>query len=198
MKFTWPPSEQNGWDIQTEKQKEKNFFFPMSPQNHLLMALRIHSETSIDSIEIVLSNDKRIFLPVLLDSWVKLPYPIEFHATTAFWMYLSIPAIDATIDLAYFPWKSRVFRMRGLLDADSNLIAAYRINKNGKTIAYFPPKDDIMKLPEDTYMIPPTDLINSRSILLVSSQTSVPIKKLGEGRYFLYMKNGEPNHEQEE
>ena len=185
MRFTWPPSEQNGWTLQTSKSNEKEFFLPMMPQNHLLLAFRIQCEEPLENLEAILINEKAFLIPTEKASWIQFPYPIEFHALGSFWRNLRIPSSNYSIELAYYPWKTRIYRMRAFIDSEGTLLAAYRINKNGQTVPYFPPKNDTMRLPEDTYMFPPTAEINTKSILLVPSQTSIYIKKLTEGRYIL-------------
>jgi hypothetical protein len=184
MKFPWPPSEQNGWILQTEKTKEKDFYFPMMSEQNLLLALRVHTQEVLEHFDIRLINDMAFSVKAEPNVWVQLPYPIEFHAIGGFWKYFQIPCKEYSVEFAYFPWKTRHFRMRALVNREGKLLAGYRVNKNGQIVAYFPPKDDTMLLPEDTYIVPPTNEINTKSILLVSAQSRILIKKLPEGRYF--------------
>jgi hypothetical protein len=198
MKFPWPPSEQDGWRIETQtKTKETLFLFPMMPQTNLLLAFRLISQEPVENLEVVLANEQAFLVPVSQGVWTQFPYPIEFHAIGPFWKGFNISAENYQLDLAYFPWKTRSFRMRALIDNTGTLIAAYRINKNGQTVSYHPPKNDLMRLPEDTYAIPPTGLIQEKSILLLSAGTHIPIKKTPEGRYFSFMKNEDQEYAKE-
>jgi hypothetical protein len=186
MRFTWPPSEQSGWDIQTyhQKQKEKPFFLPLQKQDQLLLAIRITANKSTIPIEIPLVKQKGFTINSMTGEWSMLPFPIEQHAIGCVWETMEVPVDDCVIDLAYFPWTTRNFRMRALVDTEGKMLFAYRINKKGLTDIYMPPKDHVMTLPEDTYIVPPTSLINNKSILLVSSQSKLEVKKIPESRYF--------------
>ena len=156
----------------------------MMTEQNLLLALRVHTQELFETLEIHLINNKVFSVQAEPNSWIQLPYPIEFHAIGAFWKNLRIPCKEYSVEFAYFPWKTRHFRMRALVNSEGTLVAAYRVNKNGQIISYFPPKDDTMSLPEDTYIVPPTAEINSKSILLISAQSKILIKKAPEGRYF--------------
>lgn len=189
MKFPWPPSEEENWVLQTHKvtkQKEKNFFLPLQKQDHLLLAVRIRTSepnTRFD-IEIPVGEAYAFRFQAKSQTWTTLPYPIEQHAIGSVWQSIEVPLDDYTIELAYFPWHSRHFRMRALVNTEGHMVFAYRINKKGQTVLYTPPKDHLMTLPEDTYIIPPTDQINTKSILLLPSQSHLLVKKTPESRYF--------------
>lgn len=186
MRFTWPPSEETGWDIQiyhqTQKDK-KTFFFPLQKQDHLLLAIRIEAKESTIQIEIPVAEKKYLPLTAISNEWMMLPFPIEQHAIGAVWEKLELSVEECRLQLAYYPWTTRNFRMRAMVDSEGNLLFAYRINKKGRTDSYMPPKDHIMTLPEDTYIVPPTNKINEKSIYLVSSQTKIHAKKIPESRY---------------
>jgi hypothetical protein len=185
MRFTWPPSEANGWDIQTHKQKEKKpFYLPLQNQDFLLLAVRIVTDTSANVLEIPMESNKSFLLEIKTNEWTMLPLPIEQHAIGPVWETIEVPLEYCQIQLGYYPWTTRHFRMRALLDSEGKMLFAYRINKKGQTVSYLPPKDHTMTLPEDTYIIPPTHLINEKSILLVSAQSKIEVKKLPESRYF--------------
>lgn len=164
-------------ETQKNKKKETEFFLPIHSQELLLLAIRIRSVEPVEVLQLPLPGGRAFQLSVTPNTWIKLPYPIEHHATGSVWQPFLLKSSDYEIDLAYYPWKSRMFRMRALIDNEGTLIAGYRINKNGQTVGYFPPKNDTMKLPEDTYVVPPTNKINEKSIILVSAQTSIAIKK---------------------
>jgi len=188
MRFTWPPSEQSGWDIrifhQTEKDK-KTFFLPLQNEGHLLLAVRILAKETIDSLEIPIAYKKYFSVEIKMNEWTMLPFPIEQHAIGPVWETLELPTEEYTVELGYFPWTTRHFRMRALVDSEGEMLFAYRINKKGQTNIYLAPKDHLMTLPEDAYIIPPTHLINDKSILLVSSQSKIQVKKIPESRYFV-------------
>lgn len=183
MKFSWPPSEQKGWQIQTIKQKEKTFFLPLQKHSDLLLALRVLSKGQ-KNLEIPVGQQKSFTLQIQPEEWLMLPFPIEQHAIGPVWDSLVFDSENIQLELAYHPWASRVFRMRALLNEDEEMLFAYRINKNGQTILYFPFEGRELKLAEDAYLIPPTHLINEKSIHLVSLNTSIPTKKMSESRYF--------------
>jgi hypothetical protein len=187
MRFTWPPSEEKGWEIQSFHQTEKNkktFFLPLQKQDHLLLAIRINAKESTIHIEIPVAEKKWFALTVSPNEWTMLPFPIEQHAIGAVWDHLELSIEECTIELGYYMWATRNFRMRAMVDSEKKVLFAYRINKKGNTDTYFPPKDHIMTLPEDTYIVPPTCQINEKSILLVSSQSNIDAKKTPESRYF--------------
>ncbi len=187
MRFTWPPSEEKGWEIQSFHQTEKNkktFFFPLQKQDHLLLAIRINAKEPIIHIEIPVAEKKYLALTATSNEWTMLPFPIEQHAIGAIWERFELSVDEYTIELGYYPWTTRNFRMRAMVDFEKKVLFAYRINKKGYTDSYFPPKDHIMTLPEDTYIIPPTCEINEKSIMLVSSRSTIDSKKTPESRYF--------------
>lgn len=193
MRFPLPPSEEESWILQTytvktqhTQEKDQTFFLPLQKQDHLLLALRIRPEKDCESIhlEIPVSESKFFNLQIEPDTWTQLPYPIEQHAIGPVWDRICISLEEYTIELAYFPWTTRHFRMRALVDTEGEMILAYRINKKGQTVLYLPPKDHTMTLPEDTYVIPPTSQINSKSIVLFSAHSHLRVKKVPESRYF--------------
>ncbi len=187
MRFTWPPSEEKGWEIETFQQRQKDkktFFLPLQKQDHLLLAIRIKAKEPTILVEIPVAEKKCFALSLQTDEWTMLPFPIEQHALGAVWEKFELSVDDYTIELCYYPWTTRNFRMRAMVDSEKKLLFAYRINKKGNTDTYFPPKDHIMTLPEDTYIVPPTRQINEKSILLVSSQSTIDAKKTPESRYF--------------
>ncbi len=187
MRFTWPPSEEKGWEIETFQQTEKNkktFFLPLQKQDHLLLAIRIKAKEPTVHLEIPVA-EKHCFTQTLqTNEWAMLPFPIEQHAIGAIWEKFEISVDECMVELGYYPWTTRNFRMRAMVDFEKKVLFAYRINKKGYTDSYFPPKDHIMTLPEDTYIVPPTSLINEKSILLVSSKSTIEAKKTPESRYF--------------
>jgi len=187
MRFTWPPSSQNGWDIQSfsqEKKENNTFFLPLQKSSHMLLAIQIRTSESRVSLEIPVGNTKSFLIEIPSNEWTFLPYPIEQHAIGAVWESLDISLDTYILDLAYFPWTARQFRMRALVDSEGSVLFAYRVSKKGATVAYFPPKDHTMTLPEDAYIIHPTYLLNDKSILLVSAQSKIEVKKIPECRYF--------------
>lgn len=187
MRFPWPPSEEESWILQTYKnQKQKTFFLPLQKQDQLLLGVRIQMPEVADilDMEIPVGNMKAFKIQVRPNVWTTLPYPIEQHAIGTVWEQFDISASEYTIELAYFPWNTRNFRMRALVDKEGEMILAYRISKKGQTILYMPPKDHIMTLPEDTYILPRTDEMNTKSITLYSAQAHLPVKKNPESRYF--------------
>lgn len=187
MRFQWPPSEEHAWTIQTIKKpkNQKNFFFPLQKHNHLLLGVRIQDISQPVTLFFPISEGKCFQLELKPEEWAMLPYPIESHAVDTVWQPLELNLENYTLDFAYYPWENRQFRMRALVDSEGHMVLAYRINKNGQTVTYLSPKDHTMLLPEDTYIIPPTNQINQKSIHLVSSQSRLQVKKAPEGRYFL-------------
>jgi hypothetical protein len=187
MRFHWPPSENHTWRFETVNQtkNQTKIFFPLQKHNFILLGVRIQGTHQPATLTLPVAENKAFQISVEPDVWTMLPYPIECHAIETIWQVIEIDTHDFTMELAYYHWESRQFRMRALVDVEGTMILAYRINKKGQTVAYLPPKDHIMTLPEDAYIIPPTSLINEKSILLQSSQTTLPVKKVPEGRYFL-------------
>jgi len=181
MKIPWPPSEQTGWLIETYKEKTTRFFFPPQKHNHPLFAFRINHMTEVT---VSACTQTKFIIKANVNEWTMFPYLIEAHAIGPVWESMEIGLSNGTVELAYYPWQSRMFRMRVLTDEDENMVIAYRVNKNGQTIASTSYQNKPLVLAEDAYVIPPTDLINEKSIILVSSQTTIPTKKMPESRYF--------------
>lgn len=196
MKILWPPSEENGWSIQSYQQKSRKqettrnqetkttFFFPLQNLHSVLLALRVNSESGKVSVEIPVAGRKGFSVDISGNQWTMIPYPIEQHAIGPIWSELHFSGQVESIELGYVNWNSRTFRMRGLLTEDGDIFLAYRYNKNGQVVAYLPPFDTLWTLPEDTYMIPLTRQINEKSIVLVPARSDVRVKKTAENRYF--------------
>lgn len=87
--------------------------------------------------------------------------------------------------------------MRALVNEEGHMMFGYRINKNGQVVPYYPPKDGIMYLPEDCYIVPPCYQLKEKSIHLAAAQQEITIKKIPEGRYFGLMKNEDPKYAEE-
>lgn len=200
MKFPWPPSEDSGFEIvgplrpekphettPQKKTKENTFFLPVQKQDTLLLAVRIKTnDLSSITLTIPVGGQKAFHLTCKHDEWTMLPYPIESHAIGAVWTTFEMEGEGIySIDLGYYPWKTRSFRMRCLINDEREILLAYRINKNGQTICYLPPVTSSWKLPEDSYFVPKTSNINQESILLLSAQSEQRIKKVPESRYFV-------------
>lgn len=187
MRFPWPPSEEKGWTFETVKQSKKqtNIFFPIQKHKSILLGVRIREAVQPTQLTLLISEGKAFKIPLQPEIWTMFPYPIESHATESVWQGIELDVPESTLELAYYHWENRQFRMRALIDSDGAMLLAYRINKNGQTVTYLSPKDHTMTLPEDTYVIPPTSLLNEKSIVLHSAQSKLPVKKAPEGRYFL-------------
>lgn len=187
MRFQWPPSEEHGWRFETVKQTKNKtkIFFPIQKHNYILLGVRILDLAKPTQLVLSIAEGKEFSVKLNPGEWSMFPYPIESHAIDSVWQSLEVDLDTCLLELAYYHWENRQFRMRALVDSQGAMLLAYRINKNGQTVTYLSPKDHIMTLPEDTYVIPPTSLLNEKSILLQSSQTTLSVKKTPEGRYFL-------------
>ena len=187
MKFLWPPTEETNWTLHTYKTQTKlPFFFPLQKHGTLLLAFRVDSPEPSVHLEIPVAGSHAFAMDISSNTWTMFPYPIEEHAIGAVWSELKFPseALLTAVHLGYVPWSSRTFRMRAFLNGMDEIILAYRYNKNGQVVAYLPPFDTEWRLPEDTYLIPKTTEINSKSILLVSAKSTTFTKRAPENRYF--------------
>lgn len=181
MKITWPPSEPDGWSFDEKIETTKTLFFPFFRHDKVLLAIKITNFDFEDSIKarIHLTNTNYFDFEIPYNTWTNLPYPIETHANGSFWSHISLDSSNKPfkISWAFYPWHQRQFRMRGLIDKEGVLLAAYRFNKNGQLMTFVPIKDEQMTLPEDTLLLPETKNINSQSILLQSARTKIQTKK---------------------
>lgn len=181
MKIPWPPSEHDGWSIEETKETTNIFHFPLFRHDKVLLSIYIRNKDVNESInaKIYLQNKTYFECIISYNTWTALPYPIETHANGTFWSHITLESSNTPfqIEWGFFPWSQRQFRMRGLIDETGILVAAYRFNKNGQVITFIPIKDEQMTLPEDTVLIPQVKYINTQSIILQSSRTTIQTKK---------------------
>jgi hypothetical protein len=181
MKITWPPSEHDGWSIEEKNEPKNIFYFPFFRHDTVLLSIYITNYESNESIKakIHLLNGSHFEFLIPYNTWTPLPYPIETHANGSFWSHISVDSSNRPFQIqwGFFPWNQRQFRMRGLIDEDGILLAAYRFNKNGQIMPFIPIKNEQMTLPEDTVLLPQVSHINTQSIILQSSRTTIQTKK---------------------
>lgn len=181
MKITWPPSEPDGWSFEEKKEPTKTFFFPFFRFDKVLLAIKITNYEFQDSVKakLHLTNTNYFDFEIPYNTWTPLPFPIETHANGSFWSNISLDSSNRPFQVSwgFYPWNQRQFRMRGLIDDEGALIAAYRFNKSGQLMTFIPIKDEQMTLPEDTVLLPQVKQINTQSILLQSSRTKIATKK---------------------
>jgi hypothetical protein len=181
MKITWPPSEHDGWSIEEKNEPKNIFYFPFFRHDTVLLSINIINYEFNDSIKakVFLQNGNYFDFVISYNTWTPLPFPIETHANGTFWSHITVDSSNRPfqIEWGFFPWNQRQFRMRGLIDENGVLLGAYRFNKNGQLITFIPIKDEQMTLPEDTILLPQVKCINTQSVILQSSRTTIQTKK---------------------
>jgi hypothetical protein len=194
MKIPWPPEEETGWRITSLQTHKKILYFPVLPLEQAYFAIRLQTEQLLE-LELETQTTKLFLFQAKPKEWTVLPYVIESHTLGEFWDSLRVP-LDCTIELASFHWNLRQYRMRVIVDQEGYMTCAYKYNKNGQLISLLAYENKPYRASEDGYILRPQQLKSSAE--LFSLGKVFPTKKLPEGRYFPWLKNGtqeETTHE---
>jgi hypothetical protein len=187
MKIPWPPEEEVGWRITSLKTHKQQLFFPVLPLEQAYFAIRLLADKPLD-LELKTQTTKSFVFQAQPNKWTLLPYVIESHTLGEFWESLHVP-VNCSIELASFHWNLRQYRMRVLLNEEGYMICAYKYNKNGQLMSMLPYENKpYYKTTEDGYILRPRQL--KSSVEFFSLGWEFVTKKLPEGRYFPWMKNG--------
>jgi hypothetical protein len=186
MKISWPPEEETGWRITSLKSQTHHFYLPVLPLEQAYFAIRFRAEQPIKA-ELKTVTPKSFFFEAKPDEWTLLPYAIESHTLGVFWDTLEV-STECSVELASFQWNLRQYRMRVLLNEDGYMICAYKYNKNGQLMSMLPYEEKPFNATEDGYILRPRQLKSSAE--LFGSGRVFSTKKLPEGRYFPWAKNG--------
>lgn len=187
MKFSWPPSEDNGWTIYTEQAQKNTNFFPILPIHQAFLAVKTNAEIPI-TLFLRTRTAKEFVLNLQPKQWTYLPYAIEGHMIGELYTHLETDK-PCKLDLGAYHWNLRQFRMRAYLDSEKNMLFAVKYNKNSQLMSMLAYDNNGLVLSEDCYVCPLLEQMPEKQIHLVSAKTVLQTKTLAEGRYFYSMKN---------
>lgn len=183
MKHTWPPSEDKGWTFQTTEHKagSTEFHLPMVPMKKTLLAFRVKTPQTIPKpflVTLHIANGQNMTFHIFDDEWIYLPYPVESHTIGSVWKSITSNIKIVSIEWGFYDVYLNSFRMRALVNEEGKMTYGYRMNKNGQVIFFTGYKDETMVLPEDTYILYPTPLLNEHPFELRSAKSTIQVECL--------------------